>query len=519
MFSINLNQKKKALEPLIATILLIVVSVILVTIVLTWGKNFSVEELNKTNNIIYVKSDISNYIQYKTRSNTTSENNILEIKNIHPTETATIVGYKILSPNSKFRFLDDYQFSLDENATLSPGQSIFLGLACTPEQTFNVELLTSDSKYIFIKYNSLNSSPASCIKDMDFGWHHACVVLATGKVKCWGRNDNGQLGDGTIAQKKIPIEVLDINSGVAITAGDLHTCVVLSSGEIKCFGDNPYGQLGNQNTTDSNFPVTVLGINNAIKVSGGCWHTCALLNTGEINCWGANTNGQLGNGTKTNSLIPVSVIDSNNDIITNFVDVKVGCTNSCALLNNGQIMCWGNNQYGKLGDGTTTDKNTATPVLNVENAMQISIGSEYGGCLREHNGTVKCWGRNNFGQIGDGTNTDQNTPTQVLQITDAIDIDSGNGHNCAVLSNNELKCWGQNSAGQLGDDTWVNKSVPTTTVNLIDSKDVVLGDEFSCVKSIYGELRCFGSNGQGQLGLGNTTASKVPLDINNSFYD
>ena len=187
----------------------------------------------------------------------------------------------------------------------------------------------------------------------------SCALRAGGAVKCWGRNEYGQLGDGTTSEGSVvPVGVSGLGSGVqAVSSGYNHACALLAGGAIKCWGHNQQGQLGDGTTTSRSVPVGVSGLGSGVlTVSSGGHQSCALLAGGAVKCWGDNQYGQLGDGTTTSQSVPVGVSGLGSGVQA----VSVGNNHSCALLAGGAVKCWGYNQYGELGDGTTVSR--AVPV-------------------------------------------------------------------------------------------------------------------------------------------------------------
>ena len=271
-------------------------------------------------------------------------------------------------------------------------------------------------------------------------------------VKCWGMNKRGQLGDGTINNKTTPVSVLGISTAIAVTAGSSHTCALLSNGTIKCWGYNGYGQLGDGTTIGKVIPVPVLGISTAVAISAGTSHTCAVLSNGTTKCWGKNNYGQLGNGTTMNSSVPISVSD-----ISTSIAVTAGYAHTCALifdtvsLSGNRVMCWGRNNYGQLGNETTTNSSVPIYASGISTATAVSSGRLHNcallssdtlllfdsrlpttksttpsfdsptdtvpifdSSLPPFDDTVKCWGWNGNGQLGDGTTDFRLTPTYAI---------------------------------------------------------------------------------------------------------
>jgi alpha-tubulin suppressor-like RCC1 family protein len=189
------------------------------------------------------------------------------------------------------------------------------------------------------------------------GAYHTCAVLGDRTVRCWGRNDQAQLGDGTRTTSSTPVVVEGIANVASISGGGVHTCAVLTDGTVRCWGENEFGQIGDGTNATALTAVRVAGINDAVTVEAGWRHTCAVLRDGTARCWGENQFGQLGDGTIANSAIPVPVSG-----ITGAVGLTGGWWHhSCALLGDGRVRCWGMNEWGQFGNGTTSPSPTVSP--------------------------------------------------------------------------------------------------------------------------------------------------------------
>jgi alpha-tubulin suppressor-like RCC1 family protein len=254
------------------------------------------------------------------------------------------------------------------------------------------------------------------------GANHTCALMDTGKVRCWGLNEHGQLGYGNtlnVGDNEQPWTVGDVQVGGTvknIVAGANHTCALLDTGKVRCWGVNSSGELGNANLStkigDTEHPSTVAEVNmggTVLQLSAGASHTCALLDTGFIRCWGFGTSGQLGYGNYTNVSVPGTAGDVNTG--SKVLQVAAGAAHTCALLNNGGIKCWGSNAFGRLGygnSGTVPNTNvpgTATVDLDGATAYQVTTGGAHT-CALLSTGAARCWGRNDFGQLGYGNTTD-----------------------------------------------------------------------------------------------------------------
>jgi len=298
------------------------------------------------------------------------------------------------------------------------------------------------------------------------GAEHTCSLTVGGGVKCSGRNADGELGDGTITQRNVPVDVNGLTSNVIhIGAGQHHTCAVTSGGAVRCWGWNVVGQLGDNTTASSSTPVNVLNLaSNVTQVRGGGFHSCALTTDGGVKCWGWNFAGQLGNGTTSTSLVPVDV----SGLPIGVVQISAGGDHSCAVTTGGGLKCWGLNGDGQLGDGTTTTRTTPVDVNGLTSGVtQVATGT-FHTCALTIAGGVKCWGNNGSGRLGDGTSTPRTVPTNVTGLASGVaQIYAGSGHTCALMTNGGMKCWGFNTNGSVGDGTNVNKSTPVDVSGLL----------------------------------------------------
>ena len=346
------------------------------------------------------------------------------------------------------------------------------------------------------------------------GEEHTCALTKESGMKCWGRNASGRLGDGTTQQRSTPVSVVGLSSGVSgISAGGPHTCAVLISGGAKCWGSNQFGQLGDGTTSDRLTPASVIGLEHPIRrVVGGFAHSCAVNSSGGVKCWGNNTWGQLGNGSSLAQLVPVNVLGLPGPAS----GLTAGAIHTCVTSREGGVQCWGANQFGGLGDGTTIDRLAPVHVAGLAGAVSRLSAGEAHTCALTPAGGVKCTGHNQSGSLGDGTTTDRLVPVDVSGLPSGVaSVATGGFHTCAVTTSGGLKCWGLNTHRQLGDGTTVNfQTLPVNVPGLASGvASAAAGATHTCIVTNLGGVKCWGGNASGQLGDGTTVDRPTPVDV------
>ena len=345
------------------------------------------------------------------------------------------------------------------------------------------------------------------------GEYHTCAIAGGGAVWCWGVNAHGQLGNGTTTGAITPVAVTGLGSGVtALAAGAYHTCAVTSGGAAVCWGDNSSGQLGDGTTTTRSTPVPVSGLGSGVvAVAAGRAHTCAVTSGGALWCWGAGSFGQLGDGTSTSRSAPVAVTGLGSGVVA----VAGGWGHSCAVTGAGGAWCWGANFAGQLGDGTTTTRPTPVAVSGLGSGVVSVAAGEGHTCAATSTGALACWGGNAFGQLGDGTTTMRRVPVVVPGLANGVvAVDSRSQSTCAVMTDGTVLCWGRNYYGELGDGTTMNRCLPTDVLGLTSGAVLAsAGTYFTCAVTGGGGASCWGYNNRGQLGDGTLAARRAPVAV------
>jgi alpha-tubulin suppressor-like RCC1 family protein len=288
------------------------------------------------------------------------------------------------------------------------------------------------------------------------GPRHACAITS-GSVRCWGDNEVGQLGQPTPASSATPRDpVAGVSGATALALGDRHSCVRTGSGVV-CWGANDLGQLGDGTQLPRGGVIHVAGTSDASAIAAGLAHTCAVLGSG-VSCWGAGASGQIGNGSMNAAEPnPAAVKFSGGSPVARAV--AAGRSHSCALLSS-SLACWGQAGFGQLGDGSTSDQDQARQVT-LSNPTAIAAGRTHSCAVGGGAQDVWCWGASDSGQLGAGDYVAHSQPFEIL-LAQVDSLSSGADHVCALQSSGVIVCWGRNDKGQTGTGS-ASASVLTPT--------------------------------------------------------
>ena len=417
---------------------------------------------------------------------------------------------------------------------------------------------------------------ASNVQSVKLGYSHTTVISKDGGLYTWGSNNYGQLGNGTTINSSNPIKIM--NDVVNCAGGGNHTIALKKDGTVYTWGYNNCGQLGDGTTTDRTSPgaiqiydhtnvLTSSGVKHGIipdngnysfgstgeivQVAAGGTHSAAVTKDGDLYMWGSNGAGQLGVYSNANSKIPIKVNNSSSTLPEKSVKyVALGGNHSAAITKDGSLYIWGWNNYGQLGDGTTTER--YTPIKIMDNVASVSLGDYHSAAVTK-DGSLYMWGNNSSGQLGDGTTTSRYTPVKIMNNVASVSL--GSSHSAAITKDGSLYMWGWNHYGQLGDGT--TTSYRYTPVKIMDNvasvslggihsaaitkdgslykwgggdktrphrvasnvQSVKLGYSHTTVISKDGGLYTWGSNNYGQLGNGTTINSSNPIKIMNDVVN
>jgi alpha-tubulin suppressor-like RCC1 family protein len=339
------------------------------------------------------------------------------------------------------------------------------------------------------------------------GGEFSCGISTAGVTYCWGRNNQGQLGNGGTTDQLLPVAVAGGLVFQTLGLGSEHACGITPSGAAYCWGLNANGQLGDGTTTGRPTPVPVAGNHNFVMIDGGDAHTCAVTDAGAAYCWGLNSIGQLGDGSNVLRSTPGPVSGG-----VQFTSIAAGTQFTCGLATGEVVYCWGRNNDGQLGDASKKSRPTPAPLAGT-GWTAVATGDAHA-CALDATGAAFCWGQNDRGQLGRQTRGNNNTqPDPVTGGISFARVQAGGKHTCGVTTAGAAYCWGQNTSGELGDGTTADRQAPTAVQGGIPFAELSARATHTMGSAPTGAGYGSGRDANGQLGTGTTTNKVVPVRV------
>jgi len=353
--------------------------------------------------------------------------------------------------------------------------------------------------------------PFPLFRDISAGGHHTVGICEGGMLWSWGRNNVGQLGDGTTTQRTRPW-VTDVTSDrvsnwASVSASRYHTVAVRTDGTLWAWGNNSFGQLGDGTLTQRHSPVRIGTASNWVSVSTSRLHTVAIRADGTLWAWGSNLNAQLGDGTRRDSHSPLRI-----GTASDWASVSAGELHNVAIKTDGTLWAWGSNWEGQIGDGTRWIRDIPVRIGTDNDWVSAYAGLAHNVAVRT-DGTLWAWGFNSSGQIGDGTTTNRHSPVQIGADGDWASAYAGPDRTFAIRTDGTLWAWGWNGNGRLGDGTTTRRPSPVQIGTDGDWASVSTGGSHNVAERTDGTLWAWGWNGYGGLGDGTTTQRHSPILI------
>lgn len=395
--------------------------------------------------------------------------------------------------------------------------------------------LTSCNDVVLRLKHSDDSTSIDTLKLYAAGGRHNCVLKMNNDFYCWGKNNFGQIGNSLSDEVSVksPLLIENFLSSsekiVTLSLAYTHSCLLTNIGNVFCWGNNSSGGVGISQSVSKVYSPVMIDLalpseDKVLSISAGGHHSCAITSGKEVFCWGNNNKGQLGvNSVDIFRDVPSLVDQTNLASDEYFIDLKLAFLHSCGITNLHRVYCWGSNQNGELGNGSS-DPLALLPtlvdvsMLDFDDEPAKIFSGYYSNCFISKKNKSYCWGSNMNGSLGLGTIggtyplpeiiNDFSTPQNYF-----TSFSLGFYFNCGVTNLGKVYCWGRNNSGQLGDGSLDDRSSPTPVDTSLSFRSVRVGDYHSCAESTSGKMLCWGSNNDGQLGLGNSASSSSPLPV------
>ena len=336
------------------------------------------------------------------------------------------------------------------------------------------------------------------------GGESTCVKTASSEVRCWGENASGSLGIGSTdpSSSAAPVTPTPLGKVQALAAGERAQCALTPAGKVFCWGDMFVGDFNG--LTIDHLPVTSpleqVGVGEVARIAVGRYFSCLLGSSGDVRCFGLNDHGQLGVGSTERKYLPTTVAGFDGPVTS--ISASMGGLFVCATTHPGSVYCWGDNTNGQL----LPDKGVVMSPQRValsERALEVASGGSHA-CARLVTGSVKCWGAGGLGQLGNGATASSTTPVEVLYLTDVVTLATGLAHTCAVRREGTVFCWGDAADGQAGRQADPSRPLLVRPASF-GAQFVSCGLKHSCAWGTGGHVECWGSDASLQLGPGKAT--------------
>ena len=396
----------------------------------------------------------------------------------------------------------------DSQPTVNPSPTITTLLTMTPteSQTATAEPTPTESP------QKLTFTAVSV------GDSHSCGINDQGDTYCWGKGVSGQLGNGSMADQIAPVPVSGGLTFRNVSAGGNHTCGVTTDAKAYCWGKGASGQLGDGLEAPQTIPVLVSGGHTFQLVSAGGSHTCGVTAEGNTFCWGKGASGQLGNGSMADQITLLFIVNQ----IGRTLYIGAGGSHTCRVADTGIAYCWGAGASGQLGNDERFNSSIPVSVFGQPFSTSpaplgpITAGEEHT-CVIKLDGIVFCWGKNEFGQLGNGSAVDSlDDPNEVSGGITFQLVSAGGSHTCGVTTEGKAYCWGKGASGQLGDGLEAPQTIPVLVSGGHTFQSVSAGGSHTCgltTPEEGGDVYCWGEGESGQLGNGSTDHQSTPVPV------
>lgn len=339
------------------------------------------------------------------------------------------------------------------------------------------------------------------------GLSHACALVASGAIHCWGSNYLGELGQGTTERFVLTVSPTAVSAQqffVLLAVGYYHNCGLTSEGFAYCWGENVYGQLGRSSPTRSGSPIRVETPHRFVSLSAGAHRTCGVTTSKTVVCWGQGLS---------------APVEFSAQIEGGYVAVSVGSEHQCALAVSGRASCWGGNAYGELGNGSTVPATAPTNIASTELFASVSAGGNYT-CAVTTRSEAFCWGHGSNGKLGNGSANTTSVPTRVAGNLSFRELDTGSNHTCARTTSGTAYCWGADALEALGngenipDQKEYLSLIPSAVQSAQQFDHIVASpDDFSCGITAARQAFCWGTNRIGTLGIGSVSRNGNTISV------